>query len=86
MTGVIRVDDYDKINEFCELVANQLFPKIRSDVENGVDLSDMYATLINKLGDQEEVDKSSVMWGSFVACIAIAKKLQADENARRLAT
>ena len=82
---MIDITDYDRVSSFCDLVANQLFPQMRRELEEGIEPSDIYQNIVDRLKEKGEVPKDGVMYGGYVACLAIAYKLFAEERARRLA-
>ena len=86
MSKSINIRDFDSVNEFCEMIADRLFPAIREDINKGESLDDMYATLLDKMGRKKTVSKKDVMWASFVTTFAISRKILAEEKAGMFAT
>ena len=82
---MIDITDYDRVSEFCDLVANQFFPEMSQDLEGGIESRTIYADIVKRYEEKGEVDTDGAMWGGYVACLAIAYKLHAEERARRLA-
>ena len=86
MSKSINIRDLDSVNEFGDRVANYLFPQVRFDVEGGASLDDMYATLLRNMGKKKMVSRKDAKWAAFVTCVAIALKIQAEEEAGMFAT